>query len=78
MLVKVEMGEWVNVYHRFVGWVEMPDNEEITPENLEKAIDNKGVDFEKDEYDWTTEDHDEWDFDGFEILDIRKKDEKTN
>lgn len=72
MMVKVEMGEWVNVYQHFVGWVEMPDNEATTPENIEKAIDKKGIDFEKNEYDWTTEDHDKWDFDSMRVLETRK------
>lgn len=72
MLVKIEMGEWISVYQRFVGWIEMPDNKEITPKNIEQAIDKKGIDFEKNEYDWTTEDHEDWDFDGLKILDIKK------
>ena len=72
MMVKVEMGEWVNVYQYFVGWVEIPDDKDITPETIEQAIEAKGIDFEKNEYDWTTEDHDKWDFDGMRVLETRK------
>lgn len=72
MQVKVEMGEWLTVYQRFVGWVEIPDGEKVSEENIKKYIDEKGVDFEKNEYDWTTEEHEDWDFDGLKVLDIKK------
>ena len=74
MKVKIEMGEWVSVYQRFVGWVDIPDDQEITPETIEEAINNKGVDYEKNDYDWTTEDHEEWDFDDYKVLDVEKND----
>ena len=76
MQVKIEMGEWVNVYQHFVGWVYIPDGQEITPETIEESIDTRGIDYEMNDYDWTTEDHEKWDFDGLKVLDIQKQQTK--
>ena len=69
MNIKIEAGEWVNVYQKFVGWVYIPDGQEITPETVQQSIEERGIDYEMNDYDWTTEDHDKWDFEGLKILD---------
>ena len=72
MLVKVKVGEWINVYHDMVGWVELPDDQEINETNVKNAIEENGVDIEKEDLDWTTEDHEKWDFEGLKILETQK------
>lgn len=68
MQVKVQIGEWIAVYHTVVGWVEIPDDQPINEENVLFYAEENGVDIEKEDVDWSTVTHEEWDSDSVKIL----------
>lgn len=71
MKVKVQVGEWMAVYHTVVGWVDIPDEVPLTEANAMFYIDENGVDIEKEDIDWSTVTHEEWDSEGLKILDLQ-------
>lgn len=68
MKVKVQVGEWMSVYHTVVGWIDIPDEVPVIEENIMFYIDENGVDIEKEDVDWSTVTHEEWDNESLKIL----------
>lgn len=66
---KIQIGEWVNVYSTQTVIIETDDTlDEMTAEQLANYIDNSNaiqsrVEIVKEDFDWTTEEHDKWDTD---------------
>lgn len=73
---KIQIGEWVNVYSTQTLVIDTNDNlDNMTAKQLADYISNSNatqssVEIVKEDFDWTTEDHDKWDTDGeIKILD---------
>lgn len=73
---KIQIGEWVNVYSTQTLVIDTNDNlDNMTAKQLADYINNSNatqsrVEIVKEDFDWTTEDHDKWDTDGeIKILD---------
>jgi len=72
MKVKVQVGEWIAVYHNVVGWIDIPDEIPVTEANAMFYINEEGVDIEKEDVDWSTLTHEEWDDESIKILETQK------
>lgn len=62
---KILMGEWVSVYSTTTMWVTTDkDIENMTMEQVAQLLDyddNTQYDCEDEDFDWTTEEHEDWD-----------------
>lgn len=76
MKVKVQVDEWIAVRHNVVGWIEIPDEIPATEENAMFYIGENGVDIEKEDIDWGSVVHEEWDNETLKILEIQPDDEE--
>lgn len=73
---KIQIGEWVNVYSTQTVIIETDDTlDDLSAEQIADYIDNSNalqskVEIIKEDFDWTTEEHDKWDTEGeVKILD---------
>lgn len=73
---KIQIGEWVNVYSTQTVIIDTDDIlDNMTAEQIANYIDNSNalqskVEIIKEDFDWTTEEHDKWDTEGeVKILD---------
>ena len=66
--VKIQIGEWIAVYHTVVGYVSIPEDQPINKENVLFYANEDGVDIENEDVDWSTVTHEEWDSDSVKIL----------
>lgn len=72
---KIQIGEWVNVYSTQTLIIDTDDTlDNMTAEQIADYIDNSNalqskVEIIKEDFDWTTEEHEKWDTNGeVEIL----------
>ena len=79
---KVLMGEWVSVYTTQTMIVETDkDIENMNAEQVAQLLDyddNTTYEIEKEDFDWTTEEHEDWDRHtdcGFTVLEQTKENE---
>lgn len=79
---KIQIGEWVNVYSTQTIIIDTDDNlDDMTARQLADYIENSNaiqsrVEIVKEDFDWTTEEHDKWDTEGeVKILDKQEKTE---
>lgn len=75
MKVKVQVDEWIAVRHNVVGWVEMPDEVTATEANVMFYIGENGIDIEKEDIDWGSVVHEEWDNETLKILETQPDEE---
>lgn len=76
MKYKILAGEWVSVYTRQTLIVDTDkDLEQMTPEQIADILqrdDNTAYEIAKEDFDWSTEEHEEWDKNEYGIKVIEK------
>ena len=78
---KIQIGEWVNVYSTQTVVIDTDDTlDNMTAEQIADYIDNSNalqskVKIIKEDFDWTTEEHEKWDING-EVEILEKIDNK--
>lgn len=71
MKYKITAGEWVNVYATQTLIIDTNvDLEKASPEQIKLLLEdgNASYEIEREDFDWTTEEHDDWDKNGIKVL----------
>lgn len=78
---KIQIGEWVSVYTTTTAFITTDkDIENMRPDQVANLLDyddNTTIDTEDEDFDWTTEEHEDWDRNG-EIKILDKQEVKNN
>lgn len=71
MKYKITAGEWVNVYATQTLIIDTNvDLEKASPEQIKLLLEDGSASYEieREDFDWTTEEHDDWDKNGIKVI----------